>query len=390
MEKLPTWLEINLDALESNIKLLRNWIDPEVKILHTVKADAYGHGAVQVAQAAEKWVDMFGVATVDEALELQASGIRTPILVLSPILEKEIPRIVNAGFAVTLSSSSFARRLSRCASERSSCIDFHVEVDTGMGRTGMLPDEAKEVIEEAASLPGIHFSGLYTHFPVSDTDPTFSVEQVERFHAFIDDLKARGVDIPILHSANSGAIPAIPESHMQMVRPGLLLYGYFPSEWKTPVSILPIMSWYSRLVQIRRIPAGNTISYGRTYTTQRDTLMGIVPVGYGHGYPFRLSNTGEMIIHGKRVPIIGRVTMDMTMVDLTDLMEKPDEGDEVVLIGKQGAASISLHEVAGWANTIPYEILCGISKRVPRTYFKHGKVETYKSLLGVLPNYLIA
>ncbi len=385
MQKLPTWLEIDLDTLTHNLRVLRHWIQPSVKILLTVKADAYGHGAVQVAQAAEAWVDMFGVATVDEALELRQAGIRPAILILSPVLEKEIPRVVNGGFAVTLSTSSFARRLSDHASKRSKCIEFHVEVDTGMGRTGVSLEEAERVISEAAAFPGICLAGLYTHFPVSDTDRDFTRDQVERFLKFANGLRAKGINIPLLHSANSSAIPGVVESHMDMVRPGLLVYGYFPSGGEEARSVRPVMSWKSRLVQIRKVPAGWTISYGRTCTTERETLMGVVPVGYGHGYPFQLSNTGEMLVGGMRVPILGRVTMDMTMVDLTKLPSRPSEGDEVVLIGEQGGAAIPLHDIARWANTIPYEILCGISKRVPRTYLRSGKVETYKSLLGVLP-----
>ncbi len=390
MDKLPTWLEVDLDKLTGNIELLRHLLKPEVKILHTVKADAYGHGAVQVAQAAEKRVDMFGVATVDEALELQGAGIRTPVLILSPVLAKEIPRVVEAGFAVTLSSLSFAERLSSCASEFSKTIDFHVEVDTGMGRTGLFPDEARDIIKKAVSLPFVRFAGLYTHFPVSDSDLSFTREQAESFLDFVGRLQTDGVKAPLLHSANSAAIPAVPESHMEMVRPGLLLYGYFPTAEGAAVPVQPVMNWKTRLVQVRKIPAGRTISYGRTYTTRRETVMGVIPVGYGHGYPFQLSNKGAVLLKGKRAPILGRVTMDMTMVDLTDFAETPVEGDEVVLIGKQGGASVSLHELAEWAATIPYEILCGISKRVPRTYLKNGKVETYKSLLGVLPNYIIA
>ncbi len=390
MEKLPTWLEINLDILAGNIGRLRDLIGTDVKMLLTVKADAYGHGAVQVAESVNRLVDMFGVATLDEAFEIKRAGIRTPILVLSPVLAKEIPQVVATGVAVTLSSASFARRLSECAAGQSRTVNFHIEVDTGMGRTGLFPDEAREEIAEAVGLPSINFAGLYTHFPVSDTDPSFTRRQVEQFHSFVSKLRADGIDVPLLHSANSGAIAAVPESRLDMVRPGLLMYGYHPAGSSAEVGVQPVMSWKTRLVQLRTLGPGRPVSYGRTFVTKRETLMGIVPVGYGHGYPFQLSNRGEMIISGRRIPILGRVTMDMTMVDLTDLPEAPAAGDEVVLIGEQGDASIGLHELADRAGTIPYEILCGISKRVPRTYFKNGKVEIFKSLLGVLPHHVIA
>ena len=390
MEKLPTWLEINLDILAGNIGCLRDLIGADVKMLLTVKADAYGHGAVQVAESVDRLVDRFGVATLDEAFEIKRAGIRTPILVLSPVLAKEIPQVVATGVTVTLSSASFARQLSECAAGQSRTVNFHIEVDTGMGRTGLFPDEAREVIAEAVELPSINFAGLYTHFPVSDSDPSFTRRQVEQFRSFVSELRADGIDVPLLHSANSGAIAAVPESRLDMVRPGLLMYGYHPAGSSTKVGVRPVMSWKTRLVQLRTIGPDRPVSYGRTFVTKRETLMGIVPVGYGHGYPFQLSNRGEMIINGRRIPILGRVTMDMTMVDLTDLPEAPAAGDEVVLIGEQGDASIGLHELADRAGTIPYEILCGISKRVPRTYFKNGKIETFKSLLGVLPHHVIA
>jgi alanine racemase len=389
MDKLPTWLEINLDILARNIGCLRDLIGAERQILLTVKADAYGHGAVQVAESVDRLVNMFGVATLDEAFEIKRAGIRTPILVLSPVLSKEIPQVVATGVAVTLSSLPFAERLSECAAGQSKTVNFHIEIDTGMGRTGLFPEQAQELIAAAIGLPSINFAGLYTHFPVSDTDPSFTRRQVEQFLSFVSQLKADGIEVPLLHSANSGAIANVPESRLDMVRPGLLMYGYHPAESSTDIDVRPVMSWKTRLVQLRTIGPGWPVSYGRTFVTERETLMGIVPVGYGHGYPFQLSNRGEMIISGRRVPILGRVTMDMTMVDLTDLPEVPVVGAEVVLIGEQGETSIGLHELAVRAGTIPYEILCGISKRVPRTYLKHGQVETYKSLLGVLPHHLI-
>jgi len=191
-----------------------------------------------------------------------------------------------------------------------------------------------------------------------------------------------------VHSANSAAVDGVRESHMDMVRPGLLAYGLHPAGRAPGVDVSPIMSWKSRLVRVRRVAAGSNISYGRSFTTTRDSIIGVVPVGYGHGYPLRLSGKGAMLVSGRRVPIVGRVTMDMTMVDLTDLPAVPAEGDDVVLVGRQAEEVISFHDLAGWADTIAYEIMCMISKRVPRTYFRRGKVETFKTLLGVLPNHV--
>jgi len=392
MKKLPTWVEVDLDLLVKNIKRIKALLDDHVRVLLTVKADAYGHGAVQVAESASKLVDIFGVATLDEAIELKEAGIRNEILILSPILATEVPAVVYAGLSVTISSWEIAGALSRYATEHDKVIDVHVEVDTGMGRTGVSVEEAPEEIARIASLPNLKLEGVYTHFPVSDSDTEYTGGQVERFEALVGELRKSGVVIPMIHSANSAAIPSVPGSHMDLVRPGLLAFGYLPGGRDAGAGIEPILAWKSRIARIRRIPAGRSISYGRTFTTTRDSVIGVVPVGYGHGYPYQLSGRGQMLVGGARVPIAGRVTMDMTMVDLTDLPEVPRLGEEVVLIGRQGGphgeSSISIHDLAGWANTIGYEIICGLSKRVPRTYFRKGKVETYKSLLGILPNHV--
>jgi alanine racemase len=267
-------------------------------------------------------------------------------------------------------------------------VDAHVEVDTGMGRTGVSEDGAFDEIHRIASAPGVRLRGVYTHFPVSDTDADFTRAQVRRFLALIEQLRASGIDPGLVHSANTAAIDAIPESRMAMIRPGLLAYGLHPAGGTAGVDVAPMMSWKSRVARARRFPAGSTISYARSFVTPRESLIGVVPVGYGHGYPFHLSGRGQMLVGGVRVPIVGRVTMDMTMVDLTDVPEPPRPGDEVVLAGTQGSETITFHDLAAWGDTICYEVMCGISKRVPRTYFRRGKVETFKTLLGVLPNHV--
>lgn len=386
MKRLPTWLEIDLDRLDRNLEAIQTAIGADVGILLTVKADAYGHGAVQVATAAAPRVRLFGVATVDEAVELQEAGIRNGILILSPILETEIPAVMKHGFAITLSSAAFAEAVSRYTHVRP--LDVHVEVDTGMGRTGVAEAEAFDEIVRVARCPAVNLRGVYTHFPVSDTDPAYTRAQVTRFLDLVARLRAAGVAVPLVHSANSAAVDGVAESRMDMVRPGLLAYGLHPAGGTPGIAVAPIMSWKSRIVRVRRVAAGRTISYARSFTTTRDSIIGVVPVGYGHGYPLRLSGRGMMLVSGRRVPIVGRVTMDMTMVDLTDLPSIPAEGDDVVLVGQQGEESISFHDLAAWADTICYEIMCMISKRVPRTYFRRGKVETFKTLLGVLPHHV--
>lgn len=386
MKRLPTWLEINLDILDQNLERIQAHVGRQVSILLTVKADAYGHGAVQVARAAASRVRMFGVATVDEGTELREAGIKNEILILSPILESEITAVARHQLAITLSSSDMALAVAREAA--GTVVDAHVEVDTGMGRTGVSEDDAFEEIQRIAVAPGVRLRGLYTHFPVSDSDPDFTRAQIHRFNTLVDRLRGAGIDPGLVHSANTAAIDAISESRMTMIRPGLLAYGLHPGAGSAGVDVTPIMGWKSRIARVRRFPAGRTISYARSFVTGRESLIGVVPVGYGHGYPFHLSARGSMLVAGMRVPIVGRVTMDMTMVDLTDVPTPPRPGDEVVLVGTQGSETLTFHDLAAWGDTICYEVMCGISKRVPRTYFRRGKVETFKSLLGVLPNHV--
>jgi alanine racemase len=385
MYHLPTWVEIDLDALTDNLGAIRDALFGDSRVLLTVKADAYGHGAVQIAKAAEHSVEMFGVATIDEALELVAVDVRRKILILSPILGEEIPAVVEHGLLTTISSLDFARHLSDYSAANGARTEVHIEVDTGMGRTGFLPREAEALVHDVVSLPGLRLGGLMSHFPVSDSDVSFTRDQVRQFRAVVERLEQQGIVVDVVHSANSAAIPTVPESHLGMVRPGLLAYGHLPGNAARTLPVTPVLAWKSRLVQIRRVPAGTTISYGMDHTTTRETVLGVLPVGYGHGYPFRLSSRGQVIVNGKAVPILGRVTMDMTMVDLTDVRPAPAVGDEVVLIGRDGGAVISVEQVATWAGTLSYEILTGISKRVPRAYKRGGQVESVKSLLGIVP-----
>ena len=276
--------------------------------------------------------------------------------------------------------------MARYAADQGLTSEVHIEVDTGMGRTGVFADDALALITTLSKLAGIRVGGLFTHFPSSDTDVDFTREQIAAFNKLVADMKSRGVDIPLLHSANSAAIVVHDEAHLQMVRPGLVLYGYLPDGTPRDAITAPVLQWKSHIAQLRRVPKGHSISYLRTFRAERDTLMAVVPVGYGHGYPLRLSSKGHMLVAGQKAPILGRVTMDMTMIDLTDIATPPALGDEVVIIGPQGQARVSADDIASWAGTISYEVLCGISKRVPRLYLKNGKVATYKSLLGVSPN----
>ncbi|MGH7724115.1 MAG: alanine racemase [Candidatus Eiseniibacteriota bacterium] len=381
-----SWVEVDLDILDSNLDAIRRATDVDREILLVVKADAYGHGAVEVARAAaQRGVRQFGVATLHEGMQLRAAGVTEDVWVLSPLLASEIPQALVHGLEPTLPSLDFARELSQAALERGRPCRVHVEVDTGMGRTGIDATEAVDFLTAVDALPGVRVGSVYTHFPDADAeDLTFSRHQVLRFEEVLRALGERGLTPPFVHAANSAATLRLPEGRMQLVRPGLAAYGLEPPHAQGAADLKPAMSFRSRLVQVRRMRAGRPVSYGRTFVTARDSVIGVVPVGYGHGYSWLCSNRGAMLVTGRRVPIVGRVTMDLTMVDLTDLAQErlPRPGDPVVLFGRQNGASIPAEELAGWSETLPYEILCTIGKRVTRVYLRGGKPWRVITLVG--------
>jgi alanine racemase len=390
-----SWVEIDLDILDSNFDALRARVGQEREILLVVKADAYGHGAVEVARAAAtRGVRQFGVATLHEGMQLRAAGIAEDIWVLSPLLASEIPQALAHGLEPTLPSLDFARALSARAMARGRPCRVHVEVDTGMGRTGVDATEAVEFLAAVDALPGLRVGSVYTHFPDADAeDPVFARQQVARFTAVLEALQARGLMPPLVHAANSAATLRLPESRFGLVRPGLAAYGLAPTgvEREAATGLRPAMSFQSRLVQVRRVRAGRPISYGRTFTTPRDSVIGVVPVGYGHGYSWLCSNRGAMLVGGRQAPIVGRVTMDLTMLDLTDLAaasgRMPEPGDGVVLFGRQNGATLPVEELARWSETLPYEVLCTIGKRVTRVYLRGGRPWRVVTLIGEMdPN----
>jgi alanine racemase len=384
MDRFPAWVEVSLDAMKWNIDRVRELLDGEVAILLVVKAEAYGHGAVRVARlAADCGIDMLGVATVDEGRELREAGIRLPILVLSPVLPEELGHALEHDLAVTVSSFEFAEAASQAAKNRGGTCTVHIEVDTGMGRAGLGHESAPEEISRIMRLGGLEFEGIFTHFPASDSDMDFSQEQIESFTGLLGELRSAGITFKYVHCANSAAMLNLPSSHFNMIRPGMIVYGHVPSiHLIERIDIVPVMSFKTKLVLVREMPPGASISYGRTYIAPEHITMGIIPVGYGHGMSHRLSNKGEVLFRGARVPIIGRVTMDMTMIDLSGF-ETPRVGEEVVIFGRQAGAEISADEIAQWDGTLNYEILCRISKRVARVYLLSGKVESLKTLLGM-------
>ena len=380
---VSTWVEVDLDRFAANLRAIRAWVGEGPELLLVAKADGYGHGAREVAAAAERHgVTQIGVATLHEGLQLRMAGCRLPIMAMSPLLPDEIPDAVAGGIDPTVADLGFARLLSQESQRTGRAVRCHIEVDTGMGRIGVPEAQAFEFVREVSALPGLRLVSVYTHFPDADVeDLSYAHAQVERFRALLARLAAAGIAPPRVHASNSAGIVNLPEAHFDWVRAGFIAYGVQPAHARATMPLAPVMSLRSRLVQVRELPAGTTVSYARTWTAQRPTRIGVVPVGYGHGYSWLLSNRGEMLIAGRRVPIVGRVTMDLTMVDCTDLPQVA-VGDEVVLFGEQAGATLPVEEVARWSETLSYEILCTIGKRVPRLYREGGRVVRLTTLVG--------
>jgi alanine racemase len=382
MTELPTWVEIDLDVLQRNLSVIREALGGR-KILLVVKADAYGHGAVEVArEALDSGVEMLGVATLHEGIELRRAGIGAPVLILSPSLTGEAAEIVEHGLRCTVSRPAMISELARAARAAEQVATVHLEVDTGMGRSGVTPDEAVPLARAIAAEPALRLEGLYTHFPDADApDLGFSRQQLERFLEVRAAVEAAGVAVPMVHAANSAGLARVPGAGLDLVRPGLLVYGLRPPWVPDSFAVRPVMSFRSRLLQVRDLPAGHPISYARTYVTPQPMRVGVVGVGYGHGLSRDLSNRGQMLVRGKRVPVVGRVTMDMTMVDLGSVPEAEVE-DEVVVFGEQGGAVIPIEEVAALCGTVSYEILCSIGKRVPRVFCRGRAAVKITTLIG--------
>jgi alanine racemase len=382
---VSTWVEVDLDRLTANLRAIAAHIGPDREVFLVVKADAYGHGAIEIVRAAEAvGVAHFGVATLHEGIQLREAGSRKPVTVLSPLLPSEIDEAVAHALDPTVCDLGFARALSRAAVTAGRSLRCHVEIDTGMGRIGVREDEAEAFLAELASLPGLRLASLYTHFPDADArDLGFSRGQLERFRDLLSRLAARGIRAPRVHAANSAGTVNLPEAGLDWVRVGLVAYGHEPPFARAHLPLQPVMAFKSRLVQVRDLPAGVPVSYGRTWTTPRPSRIGVVPVGYGHGYSWLLSNRGEMLVRGRRAPIVGRVTMDLTMIDVTEV-PGVEVGEEIVLFGSPGpdGPALPLEDVARWSETLPYEIMCTIGKRVTRIYVRGGRPVKLTSLVG--------
>lgn len=359
-----TFVEISIPNILHNIRELKKLLKGEVKFMAVVKADAYGHGAVPVSKAIENRVDYLAVATLPEAVEIKKAGIKAPILILGETHPSNAKEVVKSGFIQTVYTPAFANALSAAAAGLRKKARVHLKIDTGMGRVGVPFGKGEETFEKISRLPNINIEGIFTHFAGAEETDEFTSEQLKRFKSFISRIDSVSY---ILHAANSAAVLYHKDSHLDMVRVGLSMYGlYPPGGGKIGAKLKPALEFKTRVVYLKKVPAGTPLSYGSTYVTKKETSIATLPVGYADGLPRALSNKGEVLIGGRRHPIVGRVCMDMTLVDAGESNMRI--GDEVVLIGSQGKETVSADDIGKLADTISYEIICGIGKRVPRIY----------------------
>ena len=368
-----TYVKIDLDAIASNIDAVRE--KAGVQVMAVIKADAYGHGAIQVARLLQDKCDFFGVSSILEAMELRRAGFYSPILILGHTPVSAFPAAVQAEIRPTIFHYEDALALSNEAARQEKTAAFHFAVDTGMSRIGFqVTEEDADLCAKIAGLPYLQAEGIFSHFATADCkDLSKSQHQAELFDRFVEMLEARGVKIPLRHMDNSAGLMNF-ENHYEMVRSGIVTYGLYPSEdvAKAHLNIRPALQWLSRVTHVKELPAGREISYGGTYVTTKPTRVATVPVGYADGYRRSLSGKFYVLIRGKRAPILGRVCMDQMMVDVTDI-PGVSLNDKVVLVGRSGEEQITVEQIAAAADSFNYEFICGISRRVPRVYSRAGK-----------------
>lgn len=370
-----TQAKIDLDAVEYNYNSTRAKLPQGCKLLGVIKADAYGHGAVELARFLENKCDFLGVACIEEAVELKKADIKTPILILGYVAPAFYDLVVKYDIRIPVFSYDTAKALSDEAVKQGKTVPFHFCIDTGMSRIGFqVNEESADVCKQICALPNIEAEGLFSHFATADeSDLTKALAQREKYKAFVEMLKDRGIQIPIKHLNNSAGIMNFDE-YFDMCRMGIILYGLYPSEEvdKSLLDIKPVMSWLTHISHIKTLEAGREVSYGGTFKTTEPRVIATIPVGYADGYPRCLSNKGRVIINGQYAPIVGRVCMDQFMVDVTDV-DGAELDSTVTLVGKDGDAELSMEEVSNAAYSFNYELPCRIARRVPRTYYKDGK-----------------
>lgn len=374
---------IDMDALEYNFNNVRQKVPNTCKLLGVIKADAYGHGAVEIGKFLEDKCDFFGVACVDEAIELKKAGIKIPILILGYVSPELYDVVIENEIRIPIFSLADAKALSAEAVKQSKTAYVHLCIDTGMSRIGyQVNEQSVDECVEISKLDKIELEGMFSHFATADeVDLSKSVAQRERFKHFASCLEQKGIDIPIKHLNNSAGVMNFDE-YFDMCRIGIITYGMYPSSDvdKSLLDIKPVMSWLTHVCYIKTLNPGREISYGGTYVTTKETVVATIPVGYADGYPRALSNAGRVIINGKYAKILGRVCMDQFMVDVTDI-DNVKIGSKVTLVGTDGDATLTMEEVSEKAYSFNYELPCSVSRRVPRTYYKNGELVDFSNYL---------
>ena len=372
-----TWAEVDLDAIAHNIKEIRKITNPNAKIMAVVKADAYGHGFLEVAKTLlENGADRLAVAVLQEGKQLRSRGVTVPILILGASGEEAVEDLINFDITPSVFTYEFSKALSYEAERKEKVTKIHIKIDTGMSRIGFLAGENnEEIVDEIikiSKLPYIEIEGIFSHFATSDEyDKSYTLLQYGRFMDVCNRLEEKGLNIPIKHICNSAGIMMYPEMHLDMVRPGVILYGMYPSDEvdKSRLDLIPAMTLKSTITHIKEVEPGRGVSYGKEYITDKKTKIATVPIGYADGYLRKLAKHGKMIVDGVKVPIIGRICMDQCMIDVTNV-HNIDKGDEVIIFGREG---VTVDDLAEWLETINYEVSCVIGKRIPRIYTKDGK-----------------
>lgn len=379
MEKImrPVWAEINLDTIATNTKNIKKLVGDK-ELIAIVKADCYGHGAVDVVPTLlENGASRLAVAMLTEAIELRENNINAPIVILgyTPLYLGE--ELINYDIEQTVYDLDYAKELSKIALSFNKKAKIHIAIDTGMGRIGFLPgDDTVKTINEVYNLEGLEVIGIYSHFSTSDEkDKSYANEQLFKFKKVIANLKALGIEIPLKHISNSGAIIDMPETYLNGVRPGIILYGYYPSKEvsKDNLSVKPALTLKANVAHVKELHKDMYISYGKTFKTNKKTIVATLPIGYGDGYPRALSENAKVIVNGKFASILGRICMDQCMIDVTDI-ENVKTGDEVIILGGEGDLKFNADDMAEALGTINYEILCRIKSRIPRVYIKNKEV----------------
>ena len=366
------WVEIDLAALERNLKLIRASLPARIKYVAVVKADAYGHGLPQVAaRLMHSGADLLAVANIAEAMAIRELSADWPVLLLSPLLPDEDRYLAEFDLAATVSSLGEVRRFDAIGREVGRPVSVHLKIDTGMGRLGVWHTEARQVYEAIRAASGLNLAGVFTHFSSADEDPVFTEQQRQLFLSTLQQLPGLDATKLLIHADNSAGLETTPGgSIFNAVRIGLLQFGVLPHQHSmlARVRTEPVFSFHTRVGLVKRLPAGTGVSYGRTTTLNRDSVIAVLTAGYGDGIARSSGNRAEVLIQGQRCPVLGRITMDQTIVDVTDVPVPVRNGDPVVLVGRQGGAEISVSEFSSWADTIAWETLCSVTKRVPRHY----------------------